>query len=119
MLAARPVAAGQGDLEALGLVGRQHQLTVVHLDQCCDKLVGAHPLGEVAGDALLDRAVDQALLHVPGVDDHLAHPGVGDELGHARPAGLGLGEGVVERDVDVLLHRRPRVELDHLEDVSG
>ena len=56
--------------------------------------------------------LDQRRAKVPGVNDHLAGPRVGDQHVDLVAVGLGLRECVVQRDVDVLIDRLVRVDFD-------
>ena len=65
-----------------------------------DQVVRAQRLGQVAVHPQLDRTLDQVGMEVPGVDDDLACPRVVDQDGDLVLVGLGLGERVVQDDVD-------------------
>ncbi len=77
-----------------------------------DELLTREALGQVAGGAVVQRGLDEPLVEVPCVDDGPAHRGVADEVEHLLTVGLGLGEGVVQRDVDAPSDGHGGVELD-------
>ena len=65
-----------------------------------DEVPGREGLGEVAGGAGGEGAVDEGGVEVPGVDDDVAGARVADEDADVVVVGFGLGEGVVQGDVD-------------------
>ena len=75
------------------------------------ELVRRERLGEVAAGTLGHRAVDEFRMEVPGVDHDMAGVRVVDEDGDVVMVGFGLGEGVVEHDVDVIGHGPVGVHL--------
>ena len=70
--------------------------------QCGDELAGGERLGEVAAGSFGGGAGDQVGMEVPRVDDDAAGVGVVDQHVDLVVVCFGLGERVVEHDVDVV-----------------
>jgi hypothetical protein len=86
-------------------------LAAVHGLERLDELAGPEGLREVPVHALREGRLHQLGVEVPGVDDDAARGRVRDEGRELVVVGLGLGERVVEHDVDAVGERRGGVDL--------
>jgi hypothetical protein len=69
-------------------------------------------------DAPLAGLLHELRVEVPGVDRNAPAVRVGDEGAHLVAVGLGLGEVVVQRDVDLVLDRLVRRDLGYHDTVA-
>src|SRR5215203_985846 len=107
--AARPVQAVGGAWP--GGCRADDGVPVVDRAQGVDEVAGRQRLGQVSADALVQGALDEVGGEVPGVDDDASGVRVADEHRDLVVVGLGLGERVVEHDVDDVVDRAVGVEL--------
>ncbi len=76
-----------------------------------DELTGRQGLGQVAMRSLPAGVLDEVGMEVPGVDDDAVGVRAVDEDLDLAAVGFGLGERVVERDVDGVVERLVGVDL--------
>ena len=90
-------------------------LTVVNRLEGLHQLPGRQRLGQISGCPLLQGRLDELRMEVPRVHHHPVGFGARDQSVEVPVIGLGLGKGVIQRDVDRVLERGPGVELCHFD----
>ena len=108
LLAARPV---EPDRAALLGSRADDDLAVVDPLERIDEVGGGQGLGEVARRPALQRGLHEVGVEAPRVHRDLGGVVVGDQHIEVGVVGLALGEGVVQRDVDIGAERLVGVEL--------